>query len=1323
MPTLSKPSRSPRQATKLPGPSDKDDGAKAKADFVGRPDKGRSILVAAEWRRGEKRIGEWAIGNPYPTVLMPPGFVPNLQFRSQIHTAVPSGMMKQAFENWVSSACKTRPTFSHVLFAESLQGNPLLLAGYLGFNTSREFHVWVDFEVPKIIKHLILFYYAQNQPSTADVRSFLPQATDVEPHHFLVYKAKPGKLVTKEATICVGSIDPVLSLLSASYKLIKSNPGRFCHKTPSQSDQYVWNIHHEDWMRAHAVVMYTVEGQIERAGASKSLTPGNKPCIDLSIAWKYYLTVRSELYGYATLETACKSAKENMHRENSKTSILDYSHELTLLDSGHDVAEMPSMPQTVTADITNTLRTNETCQPQGTSKPLRATKYTECEQSLSIVGQACTALDIITPGVNLDKELYSKCIPTDKMQPPITRHEVGALKRMLMDQVLRPKLTERSTKVDQNSLQEANPKPATATGFEDLAKLRAQLGDNPPPNEDLEKICAKRNINVDTLVVDVNSSNQSIVAKAPQISDANRLAELLGGPLRSAMLLSEGGTGKTFVTLLTLKFLIEDRLLQFNNGMLYIEGGDRLFKPNIMFVPGTEMYQVLEQVCPDWTSLFNIWLLHKANSIKLRSDKIASFILNPKELQKRLDYWATESEHPSTGKVLLLTTYQAWVEFTSVLEAGQQLTGNGTADETKPAENNPPPNNTGNHSDGRPEESGRKQVCQDSQALKNAMWNVAILYECRLIQSTATDYSKMALQLNRNALLLVSAHPLAAIKDLYTYLKLMWQPDWPFTYSFEQDPAVRERLHNSGTYDSLLQKAKANPRSILQVVAGGISEAHNVNQRQPRRCQEYLDFVLDGHGPAYLLHPELFKGPRFAPGYLTDSLAAVARKILEMVSVRRDILTPMKLPNGEVTCLGKDMGGLTVRTVELLPTASSKQKLREHKFVFTDLLNHANESTTTVEEDSQSLENPWTVHFLMSMVSTDVKNISLITPTDKLLKRLVRLQQSAKRPIFEDTEMQALDTTGGLQWLFYNSRDSDKYGFPTDKLNQIRYVAWDSPKYCHVLSEAFKAQEVRERLLVLANNPWTGRIMNALLVACGIKSLFCKPTHSRTEMKRAINDSNNGPLPYTCIVTTLQCPIESLKLHESCHRGIIMELPMDYATLSRAISQLWRLGQKRDVIWEILIAQHSFDSFMEVKMLAQYADVLAVTGRIDAAITGEARRICAFEIMRQQFGQECSRYPRVGVPWHKLDEDELRQEGYFYSALAEFFFKNPAQASLLDSCKIRKLLQIWDGMEITTAMVERLAASEDGKSLMVHRKRSFKDHVDGTTCCTLPPTV
>jgi hypothetical protein len=163
-----------------------------------------------------------------------------------------------------------------------------------------------------------------------------------------------------------------------------------------------------------------------------------------------------------------------------------------------------------------------------------------------------------------------------------------------------------------------------------------------------------------------------------------------------------------------------------------------------------------------------------------------------------------------------------------------------------------------------------------------------------------------------------------------------------------------------------------------------------------------------------------------------------------------------------------------------------------------------------------------------------------------------------------------------------------------------------------------------------------------------------------------------------------------------------MELPKSYSTLLSAIGRLWRIGQNDPVEWEILITRHTFDAFIEGGIMKEYSTVLAATARIDAAVTGEARNICAYEIMRQQLGQEYSRYPRMKAPWNKMDEDDMRHEGYFYSALAEFFFKNPGQAFLVGRYNIREIARAWKiGMEITTEMVKNPIPLKVGEGLTI----------------------
>lgn len=106
----------------------------------------------------------------------------------------------------------------------------------------------------------------------------------------------------KENGIYVRDIDPVLSLLSASYKLIKTYSDRFCQRHPPKPIEYTWNIHYEDRMWAHAVIVYTVRRQFDIADTFKTPMPGTHKCLDISLLYHYRSILKPEIYGYGATE-------------------------------------------------------------------------------------------------------------------------------------------------------------------------------------------------------------------------------------------------------------------------------------------------------------------------------------------------------------------------------------------------------------------------------------------------------------------------------------------------------------------------------------------------------------------------------------------------------------------------------------------------------------------------------------------------------------------------------------------------------------------------------------------------------------------------------------------------------------------------------------------------------------------------------------------------------------------------------------------------------------------------------------------------------------
>ncbi|KAH0526663.1 hypothetical protein TsFJ059_009960 [Trichoderma semiorbis] len=105
--------------------------------------------------------------------------------------------------------------------------------------------------------------------------SCLKQALDEsELHQVLVNKGCLSKLVKKDTGIYIAS--------ARGAQLSRSN-------TPT------WNIHHEDWIRSHVVIVSTAKRQFDIADAFKTPMPGTHKCLNISLLWHYRSTLKSEI--------------------------------------------------------------------------------------------------------------------------------------------------------------------------------------------------------------------------------------------------------------------------------------------------------------------------------------------------------------------------------------------------------------------------------------------------------------------------------------------------------------------------------------------------------------------------------------------------------------------------------------------------------------------------------------------------------------------------------------------------------------------------------------------------------------------------------------------------------------------------------------------------------------------------------------------------------------------------------------------------------------------------------------------------------------------
>lgn len=446
-----------------------------------------------------------------------------------------------------------------------------------------------------------------------------------------------------------------------------------------------------------------------------------------------------------------------------------------------------------------------------------------------------------------------------------------------------------------------------------------------------------------------------------------------------------------------------------------------------------------------------------------------------------------------------------------------------------------------------PKKAAAGYIRMPVKSLKDDMWNIIVADECHFIKNETTASNKLIRQLDREGLLLVSATPLSNhLRDIQGYLRVLWDPAWPFGYCQKRDETrdvlFFENEHASGDNSSTDSELAV---SLDRLLSGRVTPDSKLTERQLRRAEEYRKFVSTGKGPMFLLNPSLFKSFATSKNWGTSVSTLGVQPILAMLSVRRGMLTEMEMPDGQITYMGEGIAGLSTETVELDYPVDIKLTLHSHISKLVDKLFYPQDSgLPEVLPGGHILERPGVmmngaVYRRLSMASTDVHNITLTTPSTKLLKMMQDLQQgvlggirgvSAKELVgsrreknYEDNEddeddedgdggevasmaigetntpdrkareekrkarnrpipaagtrevnqIATFDTTGGLQWKFYNTRDSERYGFPLDAASQIRFAAWDSPKYVYALLEALDAKDKGERLLIFTNNPLT----------------------------------------------------------------------------------------------------------------------------------------------------------------------------------------------------------------------------------------------------------
>ncbi|KAF9774617.1 hypothetical protein IL306_007340 [Fusarium sp. DS 682] len=464
---------------------------------------------------------------------------------------------------------------------------------------------------------------------------------------------------------------------------------------------------------------------------------------------------------------------------------------------------------------------------------------------------------------------------------------------------------------------------------------------------------------------------------------------------------------------------------------------------------------------------------------------------------------------------------------------------------------------------------------------------------------------------------------------------------------------------------------------------------------------EYIQYIRDKKGPLFLKNPNLFQKYRDEIESERPEIAQEGiRPLLEMFCLRRGMLTPSTMPDGEIVVPGEGIPLMNVRTIVLHPfnDRGENKMFKIGKKHFPYLF----EDSQDKEEDigGGTIDKPqlkWINHTTLrtlTLSNTNVEFYPLTQESDvlgkpylmskkvyQLLNSPPRLERLESVSISGELTSRATaiaiarrvcgaaagseeignhvldDRMGGLQWYHRQMNGNSDIQFPKIREDIAKTFCSRSPKLCWTINRVLELKAQDKNVLIFVNHSLTAMILTAVLTSLCAKAINVRSGHSsdqRTKMMQQFNSHDADAL-----IVSFKLGGFGLNLQIACHHGIIVEYPDNLPTMLHSFGRLWRMGQTETVHWDVLYLENSLDAWVDTRMASKYADILAAEGEIPDEIQGEYRVICGFELIKTYLGQDYNRYPRTRVTWSEQDHPLVAREGLFYSAVAQYLMRNP----------------------------------------------------------------
>ncbi|KAM0432471.1 hypothetical protein ACHAQK_009696 [Fusarium lateritium] len=252
-------------------------------------------------------------------------------------------------------------------------------------------------------------------------------------------------------------------------------------------------------------------------------------------------------------------------------------------------------------------------------------------------------------------------------------------------------------------------------------------------------------------------------------------------------------------------------------------------------------------------------------------------------------------------------------------------------------------------------------------------------------------------------------------------------------------------------------------------------------------------------------------------------------------------------------------------------------------------------------------------------------------------------------------------------------------------------------RFSWAINKVKMCKEQKKRALIYLKDPVTAKFLNEMLCAGGFDSKDISNIVSSPERNRAVLDFNNERYDTDVLITTFAAS-KGFEFYGACYRGLIFDSPSTMDDYVGAVKCLDYNGQQEPVEWFNCYIHGTMDVMHDLVLTRNAVARVMPDVEQYAKVPHELGLICAYHAVAVALGQSCSRFPRARVHWSNMESDEIKREGLFYSAVADFMAENPGS-----------------GVKFTTDTMAKIAKSwkPEKKLTMKHVDCELPEHEDG----------